>query len=535
MGICDSSQNKSNNSYQPNQTNKIKPINKQHQTNNGHTRKERGSIKYFAQNNNTEKSNGLILTNDVIVSDSGFNPEQVYQKIKLIGEGAFGEVWKVRHKVLGKEFAMKIIEKNPACNIEQIKNEIEILKQLDHPNILKILDFHMSLNKFYIITDYCSEGELFQEIKNEEQFSEMETAFVIYQILTAIRYCHKMRIIHRDIKPENIMIIRREENGFLQVKLIDFGTAKIFSEGNKQKGLVGSTYYMAPEVIKGNYDEACDIWSIGVIMYLMLTGNPPFYGDDDKSILLHVTSGKYDTTSTCYQNLSNNAKDLIGKLLKYSPSQRITAREALKHPWFNSAEFKALYHKINAINQNDARDMLQNLEHFKSENIIKCAALAYLVHQNTNIPQCLEATKLFNEIDLNQDGKLEKNELEYAYIKYYGMSQEEAKQKSNLVFNNIDTDNNGYIENEEFIRACINPRLFNSHNYLKFAFDYFDNDRSGTISIQEIEEKFYQNSKNKNAKTKILIKALFDKIDINHDGQISFEEFSIMIRNIINN
>ena len=110
-----------------------------------------------------------------------------------------------------------------------------------------------------------------------------------------------MRIIHRDIKPENIMIIRREPNGFLQVKLIDFGTAKIFSEGNMQKGLVGSTYYIAPEVIKGNYDEACDIWSIGVIMYIMLTGNPPFYGDDDNSILLHVTSGKYDTTSISFK------------------------------------------------------------------------------------------------------------------------------------------------------------------------------------------------------------------------------------------
>ena len=107
--------------------------------------------------------------------------------------------------------------------------------------------------------------------------------------------------------------------------------------------------------------------------------------------------------------------------------------------------------------------MLQNLENYKSDNIIKCAALHYLVHQNTNIPQYLEATKLFNEIDLNQDGKLETNELENAYIKYYGMSQEEAIQKRNLVFNNIDIDNNGYIENEEFIRACINPRLFNSY------------------------------------------------------------------------
>ena len=521
MGICDSSSN-----------------NKSHNQliSNGIPNSERETLKYFEQNKNGGKQNRLLLSNDVIVSDSGFDPEKVYEKIGIIGEGAYGEVWKVRHKVLGKEFAMKIIEKSPYCNIEEIQNEIEILKQLDHPNILKILDFHMSSNKFYIITDFCKEGELFNEIKKKERFSELETAFVIQQLLRAIRYCHKMRVIHRDIKPENIMIINRETNGFLHIKLIDFGTAKIFSGGNnKQKGIVGTSYYIAPEVIKNNYDESCDLWSIGVIMYIMLIGNPPFFGDDDDSILLNVAIGKFDTTSEDFQNLSNNAKDLIKQLLKFNPSERITARNALKHPWFNTTEYKAEYYKINTINQNDVREMLNNLENYKSDNIIKCAVLAYLIHQNNNIPQCLEAIKLFNEIDLNQDGKLETNELEYAYIKYYGMNKDAARQKTNLIFHNIDTDNNGYIEIEEFIRACINPSIFTSNNYLKFAFDYFDTNRSESISINEIEAKFYQNSKNKNGETKILIKNLFDQIDINHDGEISFEEFSNMIRNIFSN
>jgi len=138
-----------------------------------------------------------------------------------------------------------------------------------------------------------------------------------------------MRVIHRDIKPENIMIMGRENNGYLNVKLIDFGTAKIFEIGNMQKGLVGSSYYIAPEVIRGKYDESCDIWSIGVIMYIMLTGVPPFYGNDDDSILRHVTEGKYDTTIDAYINLSENAKDLIRKLLKFYPNERITAKEAL--------------------------------------------------------------------------------------------------------------------------------------------------------------------------------------------------------------
>ena len=186
------------------------------------------------------------------------------------------------------------------------------------------------------------------------------------------------------------------------------------------------------------------------------------------------------------------------------------------------------------MNHNEAMEMFQNLENYRSSNLIKCAVLAYLVHQNTNIPQCLEATKLFKDIDLNHDGKLDPYELEQAYIKYCGLNEKDAKNKRNLIFTNIDTDNNGYIESEEFIRACINPRLFNSQNYIKFAFDYFDTDRSYTISIDEIEAKFLQTIKNQNSKTKKELKKLFDKIDLNHDGQISFEEFTLMIKGVIN-
>ena len=535
MGLCDSQQknknaNTPNNNYQSNNSQLNTTISNNKQVN-GFGRE---TVKYFPENTNSNKKNSLVLNNDVIIADLGHDPERVYTKLKLIGEGTFGEVWQVRHKVLGKDFAMKIIEKSPYCKTDEIKNEINILKQLDHPNILKILDFHITKNKFYIITDFCSEGELYQEIKKQNVFSEAETAFVIYQLLSAIRYCHKMRVIHRDIKPENIMIVGRENNGCLHVKLIDFGTAKIFEEGNMQKGLVGSSYYIAPEVIRRNYDESCDVWSIGVIMYIMLTGFPPFYGSDDESILNHVSTGKYDTTIESYQNLSDNAKDLITKLLKFEQKERITARDALNHPWFQTAEFKAVYQKVNVLSPFEAMEMFKNLEKYKSDNIIKCAALAYLVHQNTNIPQCLEATKLFNDIDLNHDGKLEIHELEHAYKKYFGLNNEDARKKSKLIFTNIDNDNNGYIEIEEFIRACINPRLFRSNNYLKFAFDYFDTDRSGSISIEEIESKFYLNAKNKNENTKKELKKLFDTIDINHDGQISFEEFSIMIKDIMN-
>ena len=199
----------------------------------------------------------VVLNNDVIVSGNEVNPEKIYIKKKLLGSGAFGEVWLVHHKDLDRDFAMKIIKKrkNKSNEEREILNEIEILKKLDHPKILKIVDFYSKVKKYYIITEYCPEGELFNEIIKVGRFDEGQTAFIIIQILKVISYCHRNYIIHRDIKPENIMITKREKNGCLQVKLIDFGTAKIFEKGQSENRYVGSSYYMAPEVLKRKYDE----------------------------------------------------------------------------------------------------------------------------------------------------------------------------------------------------------------------------------------------------------------------------------------
>jgi calcium-dependent protein kinase len=264
----------------------------------------------------------------------------------------------------------------------------------------------------------------------------------------------------------------------------------------------------------------------------MLTGSPPFNGEDDDEILRAVSIGEYDTTMDTYTPLSDNAKNLISRLLTYNPTDRITAEQALSHPWFKTSEFANIY-RCNTINVDEAKNMIHNLEYYKSDNIIKCAVLAYLVHQNTNDKKCINASYLFNEIDLNKDGKLEKNELESAFVKFYNLTPDQAKKKANSIFLNIDTDNNGFIESEEFIRACINPNYFTSQNYLLAAFNYFDNDKDGTISVSEVESKFFQSSKNKNENTKMQLRNMFSQIDINGDGLISFEEFSSMIKGII--
>jgi len=480
------------------------------------------------------KNKIVVLNNDVIVSGNEVNPEKIYIKKKLLGSGAFGEVWLVRHKDLERDFAMKIIKKrkNKSNEEKEILNEIEILKKLDHPKILKIIDFYSKVKKYYIITEYCPEGELFNEIIKVGRFDEGQTAFIINQILKAISYCHRNQIIHRDIKPENIMITKREKNGCLQVKLIDFGTAKIFEKGQSENRYVGSSYYMAPEVLKRKYDEKCDLWSIGVILYILLTGRPPFDGNDDEEILKNVEIGVYDKTSYPFPSLSSYAKDLINKLLQYDAKKRISAEEALEHQWFKTAEFKKK-DKVNTIPHELAKQLITNMTKYKSNNMLKCAVVAYLVHHLTNTEECMEASKLFIKIDLNSDGKIEKHELIQGFQKYWGMSEEEVKEKVDIIFANIDTDFNGFIEYEEFVRAAVNPTIFMSQNYLKFAFNYFDRDSSGDISFEEIKKRFSQNSNYNSEKMDTELREIFDKIDINNDGSISFFEFCKMMKNIM--
>ena len=480
------------------------------------------------------KNKIVVLNNDVIVSGNEVNPENIYIKKKLLGSGAFGEVWLVRHKNLERDFAMKIIKKrkNKSNEEKEILNEIEILKKLDHPKILKIIDFYSKVKKYYIITEYCPEGELFNEIIKVGRFDEGQTAFIINQILKAISYCHRNQIIHRDIKPENIMITKREKNGCLQVKLIDFGTAKIFEKGQSENRYVGSSYYMAPEVLKRKYDEKCDLWSIGVILYILLTGRPPFDGNDDEEILKNVEIGVYDKTSYPFPSLSSYAKDLINKLLQYDAKKRISAEEALEHQWFKTAEFKKK-DKVNTIPLELAKQLITNMTKYKSNNMLKCAVVAYLVHHLTNTEECMEASKLFIKIDLNSDGKIEKHELIQGFQKYWGMSEEEVKEKVDIIFANIDTDFNGFIEYEEFVRAAVNPTIFMSQNYLKFAFNYFDRDSSGDITFEEIKKRFSQNSNYNSEKMDTELREIFDKVDINNDGSISFFEFCKMMKNIM--
>ena len=477
------------------------------------------------------------IDENVIITKGVKNPREIYMREKTLGKGSYGTVFLVKHMQLQRYFAMKVIRKKvkDLQHEETLMNEINILRKLDHPNIVKITDFYNLKYEYNIVTEYCKEGELFDEIKKNAPFSEALAGWYMKQIIQAVSYVHSNNIIHRDLKPENILISKKSKNDYHQIKIIDFGTATVFNKEKREHALIGSAYYIAPEVLSKNYTEKCDLWSCGVIMYILLTGRPPFNGKTEEEIMSKIKLGQFDLDKYPCGVISKEAKDLIKKLLEIKPNLRISAEEALKHNWFNIKEVKIYEENFN-IKQKSLVKLVNNLTKYKTDNILRCTVIAYLVHNSTHLNQAHEAIKLFNKIDKNGDGKITKEELFSGFQELQKKSEEELKNEVEKIFCNIDMDQNGYIEYEEFIRAAIDKEYFLNDKFLRFAFNYFDRDHNGNITFDEIKNLFYQSEENKNnAKARQQLKKSFDEIDTNGDGELSFDEFVSMMKNIINN
>lgn len=287
-------------------------------------------------------SENIKIERGVFVQGFSGNPFEKYEIIKQLGEGTYGRVLKVRERESDIYRAIKIIKKRTNCRRpeeeKRIKKEIQILKQLDHPNIIKVFEFYNHKSEFYIISELCEGGELFDKIIKLKKFTEKLAANVMKQILSAMQFCHKNQILHRDLKPENILIDSTESAGcedeFPIIKVIDFGTAEIFKKDTLLSKQIGTPYYIAPEVLNNLYNEKCDLWSCGVIMYILLCGCPPFYGRNDQEIYAAIRSGKFSFRQKIWESVSQEAKNLITKLLDLDFDKRPTAEEAIKDPWF---------------------------------------------------------------------------------------------------------------------------------------------------------------------------------------------------------
>ena len=272
------------------------------------------------------KASNFVMQHEGKLRDS-------YRIGKMLGSGAFGEVRVCVHRESQAQRAVKVLRKSHMDEDEKrmFFNEINILKDLDHPNILKMYEFFEDEKRYYIVTDICKGGELFDEIVAKGKFSEKDAAMLINQVLTCINYCHKNNIVHRDLKPENVLLEANKE--FDQIKIIDFGTSLVVKDGEKLDEKLGTPYYIAPEVLQKNYGAKCDIWSIGVITYIILSGIPPFNGASDQEIMKKVKLGKFNFNDPVWKSISDSCKDFISTLLTLDQNTRPSAEKALEHPW----------------------------------------------------------------------------------------------------------------------------------------------------------------------------------------------------------
>lgn len=440
-------------------------------------------------------------------------------KTKL-GEGSYGSVCKGKHKSTNAVRAIKAIDRTKIADGERFQTEVDIQSALDHPNIVKLYEVFLDAKKVYLVMELCTGGELFDRILEEAEkhegsdaaraFDERGAATYMQQILGAMSYLHNNNFVHRDIKPENFLLQNRDVDA--QIKVIDFGLAKQHKvgSGEKMKTKAGTPYYVAPQVLQGCYDEKCDVWSCGVICYILLCGYPPFYGDQDPDILRMVKKGNFTFPPEDWDDVSAEAKECISLMLTFNADKRPTAAKMLEHRWLDkNAELPK--GKV-------AKDLCKHLRKFNEGSRMKKVALT-LIAQQLKDEDLEQLRTTFLLLDKNKDGTLTIEEIQN------GIKDSAIEIPADLIeiMKNLDTDGSGNIDYTEFIAATLNQKQYLKRDVLWSAFRVFDKDGDGTITKQELGSILKEQADGE------VIMNMVQEVDLDGDGQISFDEFVKMM------
>ena len=494
------------------------------------------------------------------------DPWKTYKELEIIGEGSFGIVKKVcliNHEETIR--AMKIIPKSIIKEDEngrQLIDEIDILKSLEHPNIMKIYECFNDNENVYIISEYCNEGDLLGKMEKMHSMNEIVVKFLMGQILNAISYLHSNKVIHGDIKLENVMLYKATNKGITfnrinmdlqkdkklqneinksfnrktfkklasfnyiidmydyEVKLIDFGCCKYFDKSLNKKvsGIVGTCIYCSPEVIDDLYDERSDEWSCGVLMYILLCGVPPFTGNTEEEIFENIKGGKLSFDKPEFKNVSENCKKLIRKLLEPDSKKRIKASKALHEPFFNEN------YNPSAITQDVKKEDIEKLLTMeklpsKFHELIE----AYLCYNFINKEEEKNLRKLFRYFDRNEQNRLVREDFANAFK---DNNIEYTEDDINRIMEALDSDGNNSIEYQEFLRGMCDKDSLHSEENLKSVFETIDEDSKGYINVQDVKNFIF---KKKEIEDK-LFEDYLKNIGMNMDSKLKYDDFVDIIR-----
>ncbi|CAI0410606.1 unnamed protein product [Linum tenue] len=450
------------------------------------------------------------------------NFKEFYNLGKKLGQGQFGTTFLCVEKTSGNKYACKSIAKRKLLtddDVEDVRREIQIMHHLaGHPNVISIKGAYEDAVAVHVVMELCAGGELFDRIVQRGHYSERKAAQLTRTIVGVVEACHSLGVMHRDLKPENFLFVNQQEDSLL--KTIDFGLSIFFKPGERYSDVVGSPYYVAPEVLKKRYGAEADVWSAGVILYILLSGVPPFwagvvriYSETEQGIFEQVLQGDLDFDTEPWPNISESAKDLVKKMLVRDPRRRLTAHEVLCHPWVQEdgvAPDKPLDSAV-----------LSRLKQFSAMNKLKKMALI-IIAESLSEEEIAGLKEMFKMIDADGSGQITFDELK-AGLKRVGANLKESEIYD--LMQAADIDNSGTIDYAEFIAATLHLNKIEKEDHLFAAFSYFDKDGSGYITQDELQQACEEFGLQD-----VRLEEMINEADQDNDGRIDYNEFVAMMQ-----
>lgn len=438
---------------------------------------------------------------------------------KELGHGHYGVVRKCMDRETKEWYAIKSIRKAKVSKIEVLKREIQILKEVKHPNIIELIDVFEDSKYLHLVTELCTGGELFDRIiaktqSAEGHFSEHDAACLVRDILDAIAYCHDVKgIVHRDLKPENFLFLTEAEDA--PIKIIDFGLSR-HNDANQgiMKTKVGTPYYVAPEVLRRQYTKSCDIWSIGVITYILLCGYPPFYGESDTEIFDSVRTGRFDFPSPEWDTISDTAKQFVRFMLQKDPESRPTAAQAMEHKWI-TMHSDPIESNINSEKPSllQASHRSTTFQKYLALQKLKKAALV-VIASNLTHDQVGSLGDIFRRIDQAGDGTMTLTELDNAIA--HGNFSKEIQSELSAMKEELALSDSDTLNWKAFLAAAMDKNLVLREDKIKIAFDHFKHSDTDYLTLDDFKAIFESGGQ---------ALEIFNYLDSDRDGKVSFEDF----------
>ncbi|KAL3639572.1 Calcium-dependent protein kinase 10 [Castilleja foliolosa] len=435
-----------------------------------------------------------------------------------LGRGEFGVTYLCTDRETREALACKSISKKKlrtAVDIEDVRREVAIMSSMpDHPNVVKLRATYEDNEAVHLVMELCEGGELFDRIVARGHYSERAAATVAKTVAEVVRMCHQNGVVHRDLKPENFLFANKKENSAL--KAIDFGLSIFFKPGEKFAEIVGSPYYMAPEVLKRNYGPEVDIWSAGVILYILLCGVPPFWAETEQGVALAILRGVIDFKREPWPQVSENAKNLVRQMLEPDPKRRLTAQQVLDHPWIQNSK------KASNVPLGDI--VRTRLKQFSVMNRFKKRALR-VIAEHLSVEEVEVIRDMFALMDTDNDGKVTYEELKAGL---HRVGSQLAEPEIKLLMDVADVDGNGVLDYGEFVAVTIHLQRIENDEHIRRAFMFFDKDGSGYIELDELRQALVDDSSGEADLD--VVNDIMREVDTDKDGQISYDEFVAMMK-----